>query len=100
MAKGWTQRFDDPIVLPDGSKLRTLREAIAYLGKTVPKSERDHPAVVLAATVLSEAADGRNFVMLARSAAYRALTRNDPPQTFEPSGKDPHWGKRKLKRDQ
>jgi hypothetical protein len=50
--------------------------------------------------VLTEAADGRNFVMLARSAAYRALTRNDPPRTFAPSGKDPHWGKRKLKRDQ
>lgn len=100
MAKGWSQRFADPIKL-DGTTLRTLRDAIAYLGKTVPKSERDHPAVVLASTVLTGAAEGRNLVMLARSATYRALTRNHPPPAFKPSsGKDPHWGKRKLKRDQ
>jgi hypothetical protein len=66
-------------VAASGKTLRTLREAIAYLGKTVPKSERDHPAVVLASTVLTGAAEGRDFVMHARSAVYRALTRNDPP---------------------
>jgi hypothetical protein len=80
VAKGWTQRFADPIELDDGTTLRTLRDAIAYLGKTVPKSEHDHPAVVLASTILTEAAEGRNLVMLARSATYRALTRNAPPE--------------------
>lgn len=29
--KGWSRRFDDPIALPDGTELATLREAIAYL---------------------------------------------------------------------
>jgi hypothetical protein len=36
----WDQRFAEPIVLDDGSKLLTLREAIAHLGKIIPKSER------------------------------------------------------------
>jgi len=29
----WDQRFADPIVLADGSKLTTLRAAVAHLGK-------------------------------------------------------------------
>ena len=29
--------FDEPIALDDGATLRTLRDAIQYLGKTVPK---------------------------------------------------------------
>jgi hypothetical protein len=36
----WDQRFAEPIVLPDGIKLASLREAIAHLVKTVPSSER------------------------------------------------------------
>jgi len=39
-SKGWSRRFDDPIPLPDGGKLATLREAIAYFAKTVPKADR------------------------------------------------------------
>jgi len=38
---GWQRKFDDPIESPDGTHLNTLREAVAYLAKTVPKSERD-----------------------------------------------------------
>jgi len=45
---GWSKRFDDPIVLPDGRKLLTLRDAIQHLSETVPKHERNHPAVLLA----------------------------------------------------
>jgi hypothetical protein len=37
----WGLRFDEPIVLPDGKKLSTLREAIAYLSKVVPASDHD-----------------------------------------------------------
>jgi len=36
-SKGWSKRFDEPIALDDGAALRTLRDAIQYLGKTVPK---------------------------------------------------------------
>ena len=34
----WDQRFAEPIVLDDGSKLLTLREAIAHFGKIISKS--------------------------------------------------------------
>jgi hypothetical protein len=30
--------FDEPIETPDGTQLTTLREAVAYLAKNVPKS--------------------------------------------------------------
>jgi hypothetical protein len=33
---GWQRKFDDPIILPNGTRLDTLREAIAYLAKAVP----------------------------------------------------------------
>jgi hypothetical protein len=43
--RGWQRKFDDPIELPDGAQLNTLHEAVAYLAKTVPKSERNMTAV-------------------------------------------------------
>src|SRR4051794_25542566 len=30
---GWQRRFDEPVVLPDGRKLKTLAEAIAWRGE-------------------------------------------------------------------
>jgi len=32
---GWQRKFDAPIETPDGTRLTTLREAVAYLAKTV-----------------------------------------------------------------
>jgi len=52
---GWHRKFDDPIETPDGQHVNTLREAVAYLAKTVPKSERDMPAVTTAAKMLTYA---------------------------------------------
>jgi hypothetical protein len=37
----WSLRFPEPIVLPDGGKLTTWREAIAHLGKAIPKSDHE-----------------------------------------------------------
>ena len=36
-SKGWSTRFDDPIVLNDGTTLTTLQDAIQYLARTVPR---------------------------------------------------------------
>jgi hypothetical protein len=55
--RGWQREFEDPIDLPDGARLTTLREAFAYLAETVPKSERDLPAVTTAAEMLTHAAE-------------------------------------------
>jgi hypothetical protein len=38
--KGWSRSFDDPIPLPAGSELRTLRDAGNYIAK-LPKREHD-----------------------------------------------------------
>ena len=56
---GWQRRFDDPIITPDGKELATLRDAIQYLGATVPKAEHNHPKVLNAADHLTRSADIR-----------------------------------------
>ena len=94
----WSMRFAEPIVLPDGGKLATLREAIAHLGKTVAKGERDLPAVVTAAEMLTLAAEDACPVEFARIATLQAINRN-VERVFDSTRKDPHWGRRKLKRD-
>ena len=38
----WSTRFEDPIVLPDGRKLLTLKDAADYVTK-LPKKESDLP---------------------------------------------------------
>ena len=83
-----------------GRQLVTLRDAIRHLSETVPKSEHDHPKIQHAATCLASAAEGRDFVMHARIAVIQALKRNDPPPPLLEPGKQFHWGKRKLKRDE
>lgn len=96
---GWSRRFDEAIDLSDGTQLRTLREAVAYLAKTVPKAERDMPAVTTAAQMLTYAAErGPAWMFMAKAAVLQAIHRHDV-RAFNPDRKDPHWGKRKLKRD-
>jgi hypothetical protein len=39
--KGWRRRFDDPIPLPRGRQLVTLKDAADYIMK-LPKAEQNH----------------------------------------------------------
>jgi hypothetical protein len=99
MAKGWDRRFDDPL-LPDGTELVTLREAVAYLAKTVRKAEQNMPQVLAAAQILTYAAEREiAWMFLARMAVLQAIHRNKA-RVFNPDRKETHWGKRKLKRDE
>jgi hypothetical protein len=41
--KGWSRTFFDPLPLPGGGELRTLRDAGNYIAK-LPKREHDAPA--------------------------------------------------------
>jgi len=76
--KGWQRKFDDPIETPDGTQLNTLREAIAYLAKAAPKSERDILAVTTAAEMLTYAAERElAWMFLARMAVMKALHRHE-----------------------
>jgi hypothetical protein len=93
----WSLRFAEPILLPDGANLRTLREAVAYLGKVIPKSDHAMPSVTTAAELLTLAAEHGGPVEFARIATLQALNRHRVRQFSDRN--DPHWGRRKLARD-
>ena len=95
----WDRSFAESIVLPGGIVLTSLREAIAYLVKTVPASERRLPAVLTAAEMLTNAAEHGGSMELACIATLQAINRHHQRE-FNPDRKDTHWGKRKLKRAQ
>ena len=94
----WSQRFAEPIVLPDGAQLRTLREAVAHLGKAIPKSEHALASVTTAAECLTLAAEHGGPVEFARIATLQALNRHQVQQFTD--REDTHWGRRKLRRDE
>ena len=98
-ANGWSRKFDDPIELPDGKKLVTLKDAIEHLRKAVPKSDRNHPKVLTGATCLTNAAEGRDLIMHARIATLQALNRH-VERVFNLDRKETYWGRHKLKRDE
>ena len=94
----WDSRFAEPIELPGGVKLESLREAIVHLVNTIPASERSMPAVLTAAELIASAAENDSPIEFARIATLRALNRH-VARVLDPARKDTHWGKRKLKRD-
>jgi hypothetical protein len=98
MAKGWKQRFDDPIPLPDGRELLTLEDAGNYTTK-LPKAVHDAEQWQAATEALILVATRGGPTMLARIGVMRALNQH-VEKIFNPDRKDTHWGRRKLKRDQ
>ena len=74
---GWQQRFEDPILLPDGRALHTLREATDYI-TSLPKSESDLAEWRIAIEALL-LASRTGPTALARIAFVNALTRNTQP---------------------
>ena len=94
----WSCPFEDPITLPDGRTLSTLRDAASYL-LALPGKTRQSDEWQAAIEALLMAAENRGPLMHARIGMLRALNRN-VERTFNSSGRDTHWGKRKLKRDQ
>jgi hypothetical protein len=72
----WVSRFAEPIVLKDGAKLASLRQAIAHLVKTVPLAERILPAVLTAAELLTAAAEHGGPIEFARIATLQAIPRS------------------------
>jgi hypothetical protein len=75
----------------------TLADARAYilkLGNTDQQTEPWQAAIA----VLMMAAEERGPIMHARIGLLRAINQHKLP-VFDPSRKEPHWGKPKLKRD-
>ena len=97
-AKGWSRRFEEPVVLPNGRELITLNDAGSYIVK-LPKKEQNSEVWQTAAQALILVAESGGQTSLARIGVMRALY---PPgeRVFKSSSKKTHWGKRKLARDQ
>ena len=93
----WQREFEDPISLPGGRVLVTLRDAADYI-TALPKRESARPEWQTAIEALMLVARG-GPTMLARIAVMKALNRH-VARVFNPEHKETHWGKRKLKRDQ
>ena len=72
----WDTRFAEPIVLPGGISLASLRDAIVHLVNTVPSSERGTPVVLTAAELITSAAERGGPIEFARIAALRAFNRH------------------------
>jgi hypothetical protein len=68
----WDSRFAQPIELPGGVKLASLRQAILHLVNTVPSFERSWPAVLTAAEMITSAADHGGPIEFARIATLQA----------------------------
>jgi hypothetical protein len=94
----WSRRFEDPIPLPGGRTLRTLRDAASHV-MALPGKTRQSDEWQAAIEALLMAAEDRGPLMHARVGMLRALNRH-VEKVFDSSRKDTHWGKRKLKRDQ
>jgi hypothetical protein len=94
----WSRRFDEPIPVPKGRRLVTLRDAGDYIAK-LPKAKYLTAEWQAAMFALILVVDLNGPTMMARIGIMRALNRN-VERTFNPSRKDTHWGKRKLKRDE
>ena len=71
----WFKRFYDPIVLPDGRELLTLRDAAEYI-TALPKAEHDAADWQVAMETLLLVAERNGPEMLARIAVMKALNRN------------------------
>ena len=90
----WSRRFDEPVPLPDGRQIVTLKDAGAYIMK-LPKAEHGAPEWQAAMEALILVAENGGPTMLARIGVMRALNRR-VERVFNPDRKDHHWGKRKL----
>jgi hypothetical protein len=82
-------------VLDDGTRLTTLREAVEYLARTVPKAEHNHPSVLNASDHLTRSAE-QNYPMFFARAAYAA---GHPPASrsgLQSGSQGPPLGKAKA----
>ena len=91
-----SRRFEDPVSLPDGRTLVTLRDAGKYI-TGLPKAEHEAPEWQAAMEALILVATSGGPTMFA-SGIMRALNHH-VERVFDPDREDRHWGHRALARD-
>jgi hypothetical protein len=94
--KGWQREFDDPIPLPGGRKLVTLRDAAEYI-TALPKVEHDAADWQVAMETLILFAERDGPEMLARIGMMRALNRLSVEATPAPRRKPASVSDRSVK---
>ena len=92
--RGWKREFDEPIPLPSGRSLVTLKDTGTYITK-LPKSDHATPEWQAAMESLILVAEQGGPTMFARIGIMRAMNRH-VERAFDTSRKDHHWGHRKL----
>ncbi len=73
----WDQNFSDPIEVPDGRKLLTLRDAANYIVK-LPEADQAAAKWQAAAEVLMLIGEHGDDPMMARIGMMRGLNRHIP----------------------
>jgi hypothetical protein len=90
----WTRKFDEPIPVPKGRRLVTLRDAGDYVAK-LPKAKHMTAEWQAAMLALMPVVDLNGPTMITRIGVMRPFNPN-VEREFDSSRKDKHWGKRKL----
>jgi hypothetical protein len=85
----WSARFVDPIILPDGRKLETLRDAAAYLTE-LPQAEHDAKEWQTAMEALLLVAEHDGPEMMARIGMMQALNRHSAKADSAPRRRNTH----------
>jgi hypothetical protein len=91
-------RIRGAVALPDGRKLVVLRDAANYI-TALPAKDVALPEWQAAIEALILVVELGGPTMFARIGVMRALNHGHVRE-FNPSRKEHHWGRRKLKRDQ
>jgi len=92
----WDQEFSDPIVLPRGKKLITLRDAAEYITE-LPRAEHDTEEWQAAMQVLLLVAEHDGPAMFVRIGVIQAINRH-VARAIAPPGKRQALGRRKADR--
>ena len=82
----WDQQFSEPIPLPKGKKLVTLRDAAEYITK-LPKAKHDAEQWLAAMEALLLVAEHDGPTMFARIGMMLALNRSKAAPKVEPRRK-------------
>src|SRR6516164_11141298 len=77
LVMSWSRAFDDPILLPDGCMLCTLRDAGEYI-QVLPRAKYKQPEWEVAAEILIAAVEGSRPLMFAEIAMRKAVSAGKP----------------------
>jgi hypothetical protein len=82
----WHQQFREPVLLADGRKLRTIREAAMYV-TSLPKADQLATEWQTAAELLMLIGEHGGDPMMARIAMMKGLHRHEPRSASAPHRK-------------